>query len=673
MKWRLNLGSLKKLKKHPGIQCLLIVIAMVIAPVLCSWILDISNEGAYIQPVASSRQDEYLNRGLVAIETLGGVYLGWRFLDQDPANITFDVYRQNNSEAPVKLNGAPISLTTDFNDTTAGTNVTGLTYWVNSSLGIPSENATIRNAVGTSYISIPISGNFTPERVGLGDLDGDGSLDFVIKQRNAEDEDYSSGDGPSPSTYKVQAYLSDGTFLWQNDLGWNIPLGSSSPFIVYDLNGDGKAEVAIKTSIGDNRDETGDVITGPEYLSVWDGLTGAEICKVDFIPRYSEDKWHPQSTICMAYLDGVSPYLVMSRGTYGYIKTTALRFHNSQLDKIWYWESTHEFGIDYFGQGSHWLRSVDVDYDGRDEIIVGSCVVDDTGKGLWSTRFRHADSAWVGEIDPNRAGLEIYYNIQGEPTSTLEVDYGLCAVDASTGLVTWAGNQTTRHVHSRGLVSDIDSRYPGMECYGGDEGTMNRWLFAPNGTLIGNGSGVLDYSLAPEAAFWDADLQREVIVHRKLYHFETETLEFTLDGDILAIGDIHGDWREEIITAKTNELRIYTTTILATDRRTSLLNDPIYRNDLAHCSMGYWQVPMMSTCLAVPSVSHDPSQPVVYNKPLNDKIQNAVFWVQLEAVINQFLWEFIIYCGIIALVSLIYLIAFLRRLALTRKAKQLKG
>nr|MDO8116228.1 hypothetical protein [Candidatus Sigynarchaeota archaeon] len=660
------LNRFKGIKHHPGYQCLLITLTLLTAPILYDWILDISKDGYLIQPVITSRHPEYLNRGLVAIQTNGGVYLGWRMLAHDPQNISFDVYRQNNSETPVKLNGAPVTLTTDFNDTMAGVDISGMRYWVNSSQGIQSEKVTVRNMLDTSYISIPISGNYTPERVGFGDLDGDGKFDFVMKLRNSADVDFSNGDGPSPSTYKVQAYLSNGTLLWENDLGWDIQLDTSSPFIVYDLDIDGRAEIAIKTGDGDHRDENGDVTTGPEYLSVWDGLTGVEMARVDWIPRWSEDDWHPQNSLGVAYLDGMSPYIVMQRGIYGFVKVATLRYHGHQLEQQWYWDSSHEFGISYFGEGSHWIRNVDVDLDGRDEIIIGSCIIDDTGKGLWSNGFQHADAAWVGDIDPSRPGLEIYLNVQGEPTSKIEVDYGMCCLDARTGKVVWAGNESTHHVHSRGLVSDIDSRYPGMECYSGEEWTDECWLFTANGTYVGNGSGVLGYSFGPQAAYWDADLQREVVRSGRVYDYETGYKHFTCTGSLIAIGDIIGDWREELVTALPMELRIYTTTIMSTDRRATLLNDPIYRLDLAHCSMGYWQVPMTSTCLAEASVACDPAEPVVYNQGLDAKITRAAFWMSVDCFFNDFLWEAIIYGSVITLIAIVYLVAFLRRVFLNK-------
>jgi hypothetical protein len=190
--------------------------------------------------------------------------------------------------------------------------------------------------------------------------------------------------------------------------------------------------------------------------------------------------------------------------------------------------------------------------------------------------------------------------------------------------------------------------------------------------LIGNGSGVLGYSMTPSAAYWDEDLQREVLLSGKVSDYETGALRSRCDGDLVAVGDIFGDWREEIITAMPRELRIYSTTIPAADRRACLLHDSIYRLDLAHCSMGYWQLPMMSACLAVPSVAYDPSKPVVYNVGLNDKIQDAAFWLNLQGVANGYLWDIIIYGGIIALISVIYLVAYIRRLVLSRKGMKTK-
>nr|MDO8119355.1 silent information regulator protein Sir2 [Candidatus Sigynarchaeota archaeon] len=660
--------KIKAIKQHPGYQCLLIIGVMLGAPLLYGVVLDVTNNGKEITPVVSSRVLESLNRGLVAMRIPGGVYLSWRMLASDPSSIGFDVYRQNNSDAPVKLNGLPINITSDFADTSVGTNTTGLRYWVNSTTGTRSEKVRVTGESAINHVTISIVGNYTPVYVGFGDLDGDGSLDYVVKLTNTEHAKYKETDGPSPSTYKIAAYSSNGTFLWQNDLGWDILLNPfSSPFMVYDLDGDGRAEIITKTGTGDHRDANGNVDMGPETLSVWDGFTGVEVCRTDWIPRWKEGgSYTPHSRLGIAYLDGMSPYIVMARGIYGPLKVKTFRYVNQQLEAMWYWDSWHEFGFGYLGGGSHWLQCVDVDHDSKDEIILGSCVLDDNGKGLWTTNFQHADHVYVGEIDPLRPGLEVYFGIQGEPTSKLEVDFGMCCVDARTGKVIWAGNETTRHIHDKGLVSDVDGRYPGMECYSGEADFPDRWLFQANGTLLANETTFNEGTRA-NAAFWDADLQREIINWANVYNFEDRSTLLNYwrpDQRIIAIGDLFGDWREEFVVASSRELRIYTTTIPAIDRRTTLLADPIYRNSVAHSSMGYWQVPMMQTCLADPSVPYNPSQPVVYNAGLHQKIETAAFWMAVDCFLASYVWEFSIYGGIVVLIAIAYLIAFIRRQAL---------
>nr|MDO8085258.1 hypothetical protein [Candidatus Sigynarchaeum springense] len=286
--------------------------------------------------------------------------------------------------------------------------------------------------------------------------------------------------------------------------------------------------------------------------------------------------------------------------------------------------------------------------------------------------FQHADHVYAGEIDPARPGLEIYFGIQGEPTSKLEVDFGMCCVDASTGKVVWAGNETTRHIHDRGLVSDIDGSYPGMECYSGEQGdTMPRWLFQANGSLLANRSTFNEGTRA-NAVFWDADLQREILNWEKVYNFEDRSTLLNYwrpNQRIIAIGDLFGDWREEFVVASSRELRVYTTTVPAIDRRVTLLADPIYRDSVAHASMGYWQVPMMQTCLADTSVPYDPSQPPVYNAGLHQKIETAAFWMAVDCFLSSYVWEISIYGGVIALIMVVYLIAYTRRLAFKRNGK----
>jgi rhamnogalacturonan endolyase len=249
------------------------------------------------------------------------------------------------------------------------------------------------------------------------------------------------------------------------------------------------------------------------------------------------------------------------------------------------------------------MHSADVDSDGYDEVILGSCVINENGRGLWSTGLSHPDHCYVGDIDPGHPGLEIYYGIEAVVQPIPKYDNGICLVDAATGNVLWGIEENAYHIHQQGLVSDIDPSNPGMECYSGEDDYPKRWLHSANGTLIAN-EDTFDMGLRPKAVYWDADLQRELLHEGRIFDYETNYTHFyNVQGYQVAWADILGDWREEIIVSIEGELRIYTTTLPAQDRRICLMQDPIYRTDVAHLSMGYAQVPTTSYCLDNTSTS----------------------------------------------------------------------
>jgi rhamnogalacturonan endolyase len=241
------------------------------------------------------------------------------------------------------------------------------------------------------------------------------------------------------------------------------------------------------------------------------------------------------------------------------------------------------------------MHCADLDGDGRDEIILGSLVLDPDGKPFWTTGLGHPDHAYVGDIDPTRPGLEIYYGME-----TAQKKNGMCLVDARTGKILWGHDQPTRHVHGQGLCSDLDPRYPGSECYSADTDPKKDFAYARLRTS--EGQVISDENVggfAPYAAYWDATPQRALLSGRRLVDFPTrKPLSARIEGDVVAVADILGDWREEIVTSVPGALRIYATTIPATDRRPCLMRDPIYRIDVAHAAMGYFQVPMLSFDLA---------------------------------------------------------------------------
>ncbi|MGO8749213.1 MAG: hypothetical protein ACLQNE_24910 [Thermoguttaceae bacterium] len=547
---------------------------------------------------AAQRVRERMDRGLVAVRKgPAELYIGWRLLQNDPEDVAFNVYCRRGQEVH-RVNEKPIRQTTDFVDNTACTPAAdNATYFVrpvvNGKEGPASAEVGVVSAKDRGYVSIRLQGNYRVQKIGIGDLDGDGRYDYVVKQPADNIDPYEQYWKRSPDTYKLEAYDHDGKFLWRYDLGWAIEQGIwYSPYLVYDLDGDGKAEVAVKTGEGDPRGPDGRVQSGPEYLTILDGMTGRPITRVDWPSREPFDSYNyaSRNQMCVAYLDGKTPCLIVERGTYNYITVVAYEYHNRHLRELWRWDNKRE-PRRYWGQGAHTMHAADIDGDGRDEIILGSAVLDDNGTALWSTGLGHPDSVYVGQIDPSLPGLQIYYNLE-----THNPRNGMCLVDARTGKILWGHDQPTIHIHSQGMCSPIDPTYPGCQCYGGERDFKEkRWLRDRKGNVI----STRDMGgLAVHSAYWDADPHRRIIHGSRIAKYQGPALTPKLEGSFVAVADILGDWREEIVTTLPGELRIYTTTIPARDRRPCLMQDPIYRLDVVAATMGYYQVPMTSYDLA---------------------------------------------------------------------------
>ena len=432
---------------------------------LCDWIVGFSLLFTFTAAISGA---EKLDRGLVALEREdGSVFLSWRLLADDAPNMAFEVvaipsglsvpnkwknltegkpYRQTSFEDNPRERGglAPIYALYRFNR--------GGDLKMTERLGLVS-------VVSKPYLTIPLQGQYDFQKVGIGDLDGDGSYEYVIKQPNFNTDPYQHPGywKRSNTTYKLEAYRLDGTMMWRYDMGWSIEAGIwYSPWLVYDVDGDGKAEVYCKAGEGDPRDEKGLVQSGPEYLVKIDGQSGKVVAKTAWLSRegFSKYNYYCRNFLTAAYLDGRKPSLIMQRGTYNLIKTQAM---DKDFNKIWYWESPQE-EKKYRGQGSHGLISADVDGDGRDELVIGAAVLDDNGKGLWTLEMGHPDVCYVADIDPANPGLEVFYGFE-----TRQDTDGICVVDAKTGRKLWALKEPTRHIHSQGMVGDILAEYPGME------------------------------------------------------------------------------------------------------------------------------------------------------------------------------------------------------------------
>ena len=537
---------------------------------------------------------ENIDRGVVALSVDANTsYIGWRLLKTDPVNVGFNIYRKEVGYTDwQRINNEPVTLTTDFTDKTAKPGK-AYRYMVKTISSGGREESTTGEAtlfkltVSQPYYSIKLKDNIQPKRLGLGDLDGDGSFDFVLQAPDYNvDPYYMPGYWRrSPEPYTLDAYTSMGKWLWRYDMGWAIETGTwYSPYLVYDIDQDGKAEIYAKAGEGDPRETDGHVLEGPEYLVKIDGLSGIISKKQNWLSKegFNGDyNYWSRNFLTTAYLDGRSPALIMQRGTYTIIKTEAL---DKDMKRIWYWESTGEYEK-YKGQGQHGIIQGDIDFDGKDELIPGTFALDDNGKPLWYTGLKHNDAGYMADIDPSRPGMEIFYGIEARSAKN-----GVCLVDALTGEIIWGFEGKTTHVHSQGMVGDIDPEYPGMECYAGEaKGGDQYFLYSAGGKRLSDKDMG---SLTPRPLWWDSDDLKEVNINNRILKFKGDTL-LQIEGRVIFVGDVTGDWREEIITSLPGELRIYSTNIPAVNRKVTLMQNRQYRLGAANSSMGYFYPPQL--------------------------------------------------------------------------------
>ena len=546
--------------------------------------------------VASAQVAEKLDRGVVALRRAdGAVYIGWRLLASDPAEAGFHVYRQADPASETRrLTSEPLRGSTNFVDAESPRDGTpqysvGLVTAAGEGPASPAV-AVVGMSAGESYVPIRLQGDYRTHKVAAGDLDGDGRYELVIQHPDFNTDPYQAPGywKRSTDTYKLEAYSLDGRFLWRHDMGWSIEAGTwYAPYVVYDVDGDGRAEVYCKGGEGDPREPEGHVKTGPEWLYKLDGQTGELVKQIPWIPRLPEIgdyNYFCRNMLAVAYLDGKRPHLLMQRGTY---RAIVIEAYDPDLNLVWRWNS-HDEKERYDSQGAHTIRVADVDSDGCDEIIVGSCLVDHDGKAMWTLGIGHPDTCYVGKIDPDRAGLQIFYGIEPRQKSG-----AVRLVDALTGKSYWANSEPTVHVHSQGMCADILAEHPGQECYAGEaKGGDQAWMYTAQGQRIGNEN---IGSLSPWTLWWDADPQKEILLKGKLMKFPSQTVCEPRGADRpQMVADLLGDWREELVVAVDGELRIYSTTIRAETRRVCLMQDRLYRLYVATNSMGYNTPPQHS-------------------------------------------------------------------------------
>jgi rhamnogalacturonan endolyase len=604
--------------------------------------------------VEAQRVMEHLSRGVVAVNQGNGkVFISWRMLATDPDDVAFNIYKTNGNAHTIKLNAKPITESTNYvdenaeasqqNSYTLKTVLKGKETETSKASVIP-ENAPVQQ-----YLSVPLQTpkGYTPNDASVGDLDGDGDYEIIIHQAGRGRDNSQAGFTDPPI---FQAYKMDGTLLWTINLGKNIREGAHyTQFMVYDLDGDGKAEIAMKTADGtidgkgkvigdstkDYRNKDGKILDGPEYFTIFNGLTGAAMATTNYIPARGDiGGWGggggnggndrsgnrvDRFLACVAYLDGKLPSVVMCRGYYGRTVLAAWDWRSGKLKSRWVFD-TKEGSNPYSGMGNHNISVADVDADGKDEIIYGSMVVDDNGKGLYTTGLRHGDALHVSDLDPSRPGLEVFGIHEIEEKTQ---GFGAALYDAKTGEILFKGNQGKDA--GRGVAENIDADNPGAEMWwSGSNGLYNM-----KGEKIGPNPPSTNFLI-----WWDGDLARELLDRNHIDKYKVGRI-FTAEDCSSNNGtkstpalsaDLFGDWREEVMfrTNDGKELRIFTTTIPAKHRMTTLMQDPQYRLSIAWQNVGYNQPP--HTSFYIGDDMKKPSRPnivlakqAVKNKKINTK------------------------------------------------------
>ena len=600
----------------------------------------------------SKIQMERLDRGVVAVRaTSDSVLLSWRYLSQDPADVEFDILR--NGKRVGHVGNRQSTTFMDCNPSARSAKYEVRTI-VNGKVREKSTYILPENAP-TGYLDIPISRpvgfrdvdgrevRYTASDATVADLDGDGQLEIILKWDPSNSKDNSQS-GFTNNTFLDAYKLTNGKTagskrLWRIDLGRNIRSGAHyTQFMVYDLDGDGRAELVCKTGDGtidgkgtvigdptanhvrqldndeyhanDNPGEQfrgpgwpnmprrtargGFIFKGPEYLTVFEGTTGRAIHTVDYVPERGElkdwgDNYANRSErylACVAYLDGVRPSVVMCRGYYTRTVLAAWDFDGRELKQRWVFDS-NQMGRRYAGQGNHNLRVADVDGDGRDEITYGSMAVDDDGKGLYTTGFGHGDAMHVTSFFPLDDRLQVWDCHENKRDGS---DFR----DAATGRVIFQLPDKTDV--GRCMAADVDPSNPGLEM----------WSSRSGGLRNIRGEVVDSVARIPinMAVWWDGDLLREMLDHETVSKYipqehrcqpllKMDDCQFnngSKSNPCLA-ADILGDWREEVLvrTRDNEHLRLYVSTLPTAYRFHTFLQEPVYRHSVTTQNVAYNQ------------------------------------------------------------------------------------
>lgn len=613
------------------IGCLTLAVAMFVCTAGCNkektkTEMDIMYEN---RPV-SLKQMEALDRGFVAVPAENGMFLSWRFLGTDSTDLMFNVYK--NGEL---LNKKPIADVTNYTDESydASKDINAV-YTLVPVVNKKEQTDRAESALnfGGEYLPVPVKqyevGDYDINDASVGDLDGDGQYEIVVRRNPA------NMNVQSRTVYPLlEAYELDGTHMWTIDIGPNEINTVDINFIVYDLDGDGKAEVVMRSFEGTidgagNKigDTDGDGVTdysklgsalvimkdrqylskGPEFLSMYDGETGEEVARTDLLPsRYPLESWlnsydegkttkrASHYALCVAYLDGETPSIVHFRGAWAACKAAAWNIKNDEFELRWTVDCENKSTPEnLFNTGYHSIAVADVDYDGKDEIITGAAAIDDDGSIMYvvtgttedGTRVKlgHGDAFDVAVMSPDTYE---YFVWACRETANLPVNIGLHS--ALTGEIVFG--ETKPKDTGRSRAADIDPTSRGWEMWG-STGTP---LMAFSGEVL---SEICPSSMNMKM-YWDGDLLAELLDHDNnsemtiyKWDWEKKVMNTVLTaggsasnggtkGQTCLVADMLGDWREELIvrTADNTEMRIYSTNIATEYRMPTLMHDVTYR------------------------------------------------------------------------------------------------
>ena len=565
-------------------------------------------------------QMEDLDRGVVAVKVTGGVYVGWRMMgyeyDKTAANVAYNLYRDGT-----KLATVPDS--TNYLDAT-GTATSS--YSVSAVIkGAECAKSEASTSWAQNYLSIPLTppadgpngGTYNANDASTGDLDGDGKLDLVLKWDPSNSKDNSQS-GITDDVF-LDGYTLAGKRLWRIDLGPNIRAGAHyTQFSVGDFDGDGKAEVACKTSAGTKdgsgaflskgpaatdtdstvyRNSDGYVLTGPEYLTVFEGATGKELSTINFlVPRGTVSGWGDaygnrvdRFNGGMAFVSDTGtgktatgkPSIIQGRGYYTRLTVSAYNWRSATLSKNWVYDSVTSLNAD--GAGAHSEMAADTNGDGAQEIITGASTISSDGMLQCQTNLGHGDAIHVGEL------------IVGKGISVFTVHEGMGGYDVHDAATCKTSVKVTGgDDNGRGVADYIEpSNTAGAAFW---SATAPDLYSAVDGTSIGSKPASTNFLV-----YWDADESRELEDGTHVTKYGGGTLVQCTEcasnngtkSTPALTADLLGDWREEVIwrQADNKALRIYTTTNVTKRRIYTLMHDPVYRSQVSFEQSAYNQPP----------------------------------------------------------------------------------